>query len=149
MRKNSVSYLWRARRQVLRPDSLDLPGGGQEDSHTITVKNATLCALAPEILLSRRQRCKPGTYAANDGDDAEANSMPGLEAGRVATTADSRSFVGGIVLLIIACLLGESVQSSFASTKAPAESRSSRVGFASLPASGNEGPIPRTMTFLG
>ena len=55
--------------------------------------------------------------------------------------------LGGMVLSTIACLFGESIQLSFASTNAPFPSRNSRVGFSSLPGIGNDGPIALTMTF--
>src|SRR6476620_9141376 len=62
--------------------------------------------------------------------------------------ADSRSLDGGMVLSIIACLLGLSTQLSFASIK-PLGPCSASVGSASLSASGSDVPIPRTITFFG
>src|SRR5437879_284685 len=63
--------------------------------------------------------------------------------------ADSKELLGGIVLSMMACLFGLSIQLSFVSSKAPEESWSSRIGSASLSARDNEDPIARTMIFLG
>src|SRR5437588_12663199 len=62
--------------------------------------------------------------------------------------AESAGFLGGMVLSMMACLFGLSIQLSFASRSAPEPSRNSRVGSASFPARVNDGPIARTMTFL-
>src|SRR5947209_511881 len=62
--------------------------------------------------------------------------------------ADSNGLLGGMVLSMMACLFGLSIQLSFVSRSAPEASCSSRMGLASLPASANDGPIARTMTFL-
>src|SRR3954467_8520088 len=61
--------------------------------------------------------------------------------------ADSRSFDGGTVGSMMACLLGESTQLSFDCMTAPFESRNSRTGSGILPETDNEGPIPRMRTF--
>src|SRR3954451_9495472 len=53
-----------------------------------------------------------------------------------------------MVLSMMACLLGESTQLSFASIR-PFGPCNSRVGFARLSASGKDVPIARTMTFFG
>ena len=63
--------------------------------------------------------------------------------------ADSKSFVGGMVLSIISCWLGASIQLSLLAINAPVPSCNSRVGSASTPARGSEGPIARTITFFG
>src|SRR5205809_621186 len=65
--------------------------------------------------------------------------------------ADSKSFVGGMVLSIIACLSAglEFFQSSFAFNSAPDELRSSSVGLASLPGMVSDGPMARMITFFG
>ena len=69
------------------------------------------------------------------------------QATRSRTIADSRSFVGGMpVALISDSSRGSSLQSSLAATSAPSPSRSSRVGSASAPGTGNDGPIARTIT---
>ena len=62
--------------------------------------------------------------------------------------ADSKSFVGAIVLSMISCRLGASIQLSLLVIRLPALSCNSSVGFASTPSSGNEGPIARTITFF-
>src|SRR6478672_11585570 len=53
-----------------------------------------------------------------------------------------------MVLSMMACLLGESTQLSFASIR-PFGPCNSRVGFARLSASGGDVPIARVMTFFG
>src|SRR5215211_8779385 len=63
--------------------------------------------------------------------------------------ADSRLFVGGMVLSIIACRSGEDIQLSFELIRTPPGPRNSRVGSASLPGTVREGPIARTITFFG
>lgn len=67
----------------------------------------------------------------------------------VVTSADSRSFFGGIVVGMVSCSC-VSRQLSFVTT-VPFGSWSSRVGSARKPvkpASANDGPIPRTRTFF-
>src|SRR5438105_15963183 len=65
--------------------------------------------------------------------------------------ADSRSFVGGIVVSRIACFC-VSFQSSLAKIRLPLPSCSSKIGLASasaIPEAASEGPIARMMTFFG
>ena len=64
---------------------------------------------------------KDGQEIARSGstENLDVTSLSSLFAGNVATMADSKLFVGGMVLSMIACLFGEFIQSSFASSRPP------------------------------